>query len=138
MNRSITRTARRLAALAVALVAVLAAGLAVATPAHAVSLSDCPDGRICLFENDGYNGSWVYTLAPPTSGTHCVTISSAFWDQTSSVYNRTNKNATLYSHACTNTADPSTTVDAGTRTWFGTWAPRHFMNDRTRAVWFSS
>lgn len=122
---------RRILALLAAFVVALGLGLVVATPAQAVSDVDCPIGRLCLFEGQDFDGSWIYTTVPTSN---CYNVPASFASGVSSAINRTSFTVRLYTHTCAYLGDPYATMNAGTRTWFGYWSPSYFMNDKVYSV----
>jgi hypothetical protein len=76
---------RRVAAIVAAMVLGAGAGIAVATPAHAV-WTDCRTAEVCLF--DDWNGNGAIHRIPVMPRGYCYNVPTSFNDRANSAYNR--------------------------------------------------
>lgn len=94
---TISRKMRSLALIVAAVVSVVVVQVSATRPVHADST--CSTGSFCLWQHARYGG-WKLSYYNPGIG--CHTLPSGYWDQASSVQNRTSHIITAYTlQTCT-------------------------------------
>lgn len=91
MKFNIFQAVRKFGLVLAVVASVLAVQLAAARPAFAVTT--CGSGNFCIWQH-ARNEGWKLEYYSPSYG--CHTLSSYYWDQASSVWNRTGHTITAY------------------------------------------